>query len=455
VRRAVVWFRRDLSLGDNPAWAAATTQHDEVAAVFVVEPALLAAAGEHRRAQLLCSVDALARSLEALGGSLSILKGPAVTSVPDFARRIGAGAVLFNADVTRFAQARDALVVAALSRCGVASDASWGTLMHAPGTITTAAGSVPRVFTRFYERWASLPLEGRAATGTATLLSGPDTAELRVESVPPMPAGEAAALERLGRFAEGVDDYAERRDRPDLEGTSRLSADLRFGTISPRTIARRLGAATPGKAAFVRQLAWRDWYAHLFYERPDLVDHAQQQDYDRVEWSNDPDDVAAWVEGRTGYPIVDAAMRELAATGWLHNRLRMIAASFLVKDLLVDWRVGERHFRRLLVDGDVPQNAGNWQWSAGTGPDAAPYFRVMNPTTQGLRFDPHGDYVRRWVPELAALEGNSVHEPWELGGLELAAAGVLMGHDYPHRVIDHAFARARVLAAFAAARAAR
>jgi deoxyribodipyrimidine photo-lyase len=202
----------------------------------------------------------------------------------------------------------------------------------------------------------------------------------------------------------------------------------------------------------VRQLAWRDWYAHLFHERPDLVDHDQQQAYARIVWRNDPTEIEAWKQGRTGYPIVDAAMRELAATGWMHNRLRLITASFLVKDLLVDWRIGEHHFRRLLIDGDVPQNAGNWQWCAGTGPDAAPYFRVFNPVTQAQRFDPQGEYVHRWVPELARIAGAAVHAPWELGPVDLAAAEVTLDDSYPMPIVDHAVARARAVAAYAAAR---
>jgi deoxyribodipyrimidine photo-lyase len=268
-----------------------------------------------------------------------------------------------------------------------------------------------------------------------------------------MTPGEDAAAGRLARWLDDVDGYRDRRDRPDDDtGTSHLSADLRWGTLSPREVARTVGESTKGRAGFVRQLAWRDWYAHLLWEQPELASHALKPEMDRVPWRDDPDGLAAWQEGRTGYPIVDAGMRQLAATGWMHNRVRMITASFLVKDLLVDWRLGEAHFRRLLVDFEVSQNVGNWQWVAGTGPDAAPYFRIFNPVTQARKFDPDGEFVRRWVPELAGLEAPSVHSPWELGPLELAAAGVVLGETYPHPIVDHAEARERTLAAYGRAK---
>ena len=206
------------------------------------------------------------------------------------------------------------------------------------------------------------------------------------------------------------------------------------------------------RRAFVRQLAWRDWFAHLLVEVPTLTGRSLRPAYDDIPWRDEPDEIAAWRAGRTGYPIVDAGMRELLATGSMHNRVRMIAASFLVKDLLVDWRVGERHFRRLLTDGDVSQNVGNWQWVAGTGPDAAPYFRIFNPVTQSRTHDPEGRYLRRWLPELAALDNAAIHAPWTAGPLELAAAGVTLGGDYPAPIVDHGEARGRTLAAYQLAR---
>jgi len=215
---------------------------------------------------------------------------------------------------------------------------------------------------------------------------------------------------------------------------------------------RDLRDAGEDRRAFVRQLAWRDWYAHLLHEIPALAGHALNPALDHIAWRDDPEQVAAWQQGRTGYPLVDAGMRELAVTGTMHNRVRMVTASFLVKDLLVDWRVGERYFRRHLIDGDVAQNVGNWQWVAGTGPDAAPYFRVLNPVTQSRVHDPDGHYLRRWLPELDALGSSAIHAPWEAGPLELAAAGIVLGTTYPEPIVEHADARIRAMDAHHRAR---
>ena len=259
-------------------------------------------------------------------------------------------------------------------------------------------------------------------------------------------------MNRLFDFAANVDDYEATRDRPDLSGTSLLSADLHFGVLAPRTIADMIGTSTSGRAAFVRQLAWRDWYAHLLWETPSLVDTSLRTEMTAMAWQNDPADIEAWQKGLTGYPLVDAGMRQLERTGWMHNRVRMVVASFLAKDLLVDWRIGERWFRRLLVDGDIAQNAGNWQWVAGTGPDAAPYFRVFNPVLQSRRFDPQGDYIRRWVPELRSLPAKWIHSPWSTPSEESEILGVMLGDTYPYPIIDHSFARDRALAVYATPR---
>ncbi len=448
----MVWFRRDLSLDDNQAWSIATQAHSDVVPVVVLDPRVLVGAGPFRRAQYLASVSALSREISDAGGRLTVASGDPTVVIPDLAREVGADSVAWNRDVTRFARDRDAVTAERLGGRGVAVDGSWSTLVHPPGSVLTTAGTVSRVFTPFYRRWSERPLVDRAMPGPATI-GAVEREKIPAHPNPPHPAGARAAHDRLDEFQDRVDEYEDTRDRPDLDLTSRLSADLRFGVISPRAVMRAIGDGTPGRRAFVRQLAWRDWYAHLWAANPDLVDRCQQPVYEQIPWNDDPADLAAWIDGSTGYPIVDAAMRELATTGWMHNRLRMVVASFLVKDLLVDWRHGERYFRRLLTDGDVPQNAGNWQWCAGTGPDAAPYFRVMNPIAQARRWDPDGDYVRRWVPELAEIPGRAVHEPWELGPLELAAAGVVLGTTYPEPIVEHRAARARALAAYGAARA--
>lgn len=472
---AVVWFRRDLRLADNPAWSAAAQAADHILALFVLDPAVLVTAGPRRRDLLLAHLGALDARLRAQGAALLVRTGDPVQVVAQVASAVRAASVHVNGDVSAYAQRRDAAVRAALgSRTEL--DVRWGCHVLRPGSVVAASsGSVHKVFTPFHTAWTSAldagPLDREPAAGAADAVGVPvhprDPAlptSLAPEVLPEPAArpseepGEDGAHRRLSAWLERVDDYEERRDRPsDDDGTSQLGADLHFGTLSPRHVVEVVGTVTPGRAAFVRQLAWRDWYAALFLERPTLGRSAMTAELDAVAWRSDTDEIDAWRSGSTGYPIVDAGMRQLAATGWMHGRVRMIAASFLVKDLLVDWRLGEAHFRSHLLDGDLAQNAGNWQWVAGTGPDAAPYFRVMNPTTQSRRFDPDGEYIARWVPELAELPPADRHAPWELGPLELAAAGVVLGSaadggTYPAPIVEHASARERAIRAYSIAR---
>jgi deoxyribodipyrimidine photo-lyase len=462
----LVWFRRDLRLDDNPAWAAATTGHETVAALYVLDPRLLAAAGPHRRARLEAEVAALDVALAERGGRLLVRTGDPVTVVPAEAARLGAAHTYWNADVSPYATRRDQQVAQALPDGGVTT--TWGTLVLPPGSVRTGEGRVHRVFGAFHRAWRATAWDPWPEPGAATVLEDPGDGPPAVPGDAGLEAGlegdgtgvgTAAAVDQLHRFlADGVDRYPASRDDVGLGargggGTSALSVALRFGTLSPRHVVSTTGDATAGREAFVRQLAWRDWFAHLLHESPELVHHAQRRELDAIRWLDDPEDLAAWQDGRTGFPLVDAGMRELRATGAMHNRVRMVAASFLVKDLLVDWRHGERHFRRLLTDADPAQNVGNWQWVAGTGPDAAPYFRVFNPVTQSRTHDAGGHYLRRWVPELAGLDDRAIHAPWEAPPLELAAAGVTLGETYPFPIVDHALARHRALAAYAEARA--
>ena len=366
--RAVVWFRRDLRLGDNPAWAAASQDADRITALgYVLDPVLLAATGPFRRRQLLAHLRELDRVLQEQGGRLLVRRGDPTDVVPHIAAANGSAAVYVNADVTPYARQRDNRVQFKLE---TSLQGWWGNLMHPPGSVRTNKGHTSRVFTPFFTKWRGLaqpPWPERRQVQIEND-SGDGLPNCEHESF--QAGGEQAATVRLIDFAKRVDDYEGTRNRPDLPGTSCLSADLHFGVLAPRTIAAVVGASTNGRAAFVRQLAWRDWYAHLLWEVPSLARTSMRSELIELDWQNDPGDIEAWQKGLTGYPLVDAGMRQLDRTGWMHNRVRMVVASFLVKDLLVDWRIGERWFRRLLVDGDMAQNAGTWRGSLG--PDRTP-----------------------------------------------------------------------------------
>jgi deoxyribodipyrimidine photo-lyase len=441
----LVWFRNDLRLADNPAWAAATANHERVTALFVVDERLWGAS-EGRTAQLAAHLAGLDRVLAEWDGRLLIRRGDPETVVSEVAHSRSAR-VYLNRDVTPFSVRRDRAVAAS----GVEIEAFEGRWVHAPGTVTAGHGGAYKVFTPFWRAWAARPWDAWPEPGDAAVEADPGEGVPEAGD-PLMEGGEWAALDRLSEALAIADGYDEDRDRPDRDRTTRLSADLKFGTVAARRLAAEVGDGTAGRRALVRQLAWRDFYAQILVAFPHTSQGAMRSEYDAIRWRDDPAGLVAWQEGQTGYPIVDAAMRQLRGEGWIHNRARMIAASFLVKDLLIDWREGERHFRRMLVDGDLSQNVGNWQWVAGTGADAAPYFRIFNPVTQGRKYDPNGDYVRRWVPELATAPVDWIHAPWEAGPLDLAAAGVVLGETYPAPIVDHAEARLITLAAYAAAR---
>jgi deoxyribodipyrimidine photo-lyase len=476
--RAVVWFRRDLRVADHPALRAALDAADQVVPVFVVDRTLLDGrpSGPNRRAFLLGALRSLARALEALGGRLRVLEGDPVRIIPDVARTFAADSVWCSKDLTPYARRRDAAVERALRADGRALHTMAGNYLSDFDEVRTTGGDRFRLYSPFARAakaaaWDDpVPAPGRVRVPEELDRAGPDGFDLggAVEITPPDPA---AALERLEWFvANRVDGYGRDRNAMATDGTSRLSPYLRFGLVSPRQVAaavkapggnggRRRSAEHPRRAGdretFVNELLWRDFYAYVLYHRPESAWAHMRPEFARFEFEDDPDGLAAWREGRTGYPLVDAGMRQLTGQGWVHNRARLVVASFLTKHLLVDWREGARFFLQHLMDGDLPSNNGGWQWVAGTGTDAAPYYRIFNPVTQSERFDPDGDYIRRWVPELAKLPAPAVFAPWRAATPDLEAAGIRLGTDYPHPIVDHRHARDRALSRFQEATASR
>ncbi len=457
----VLWFRRDLRLHDNPALTAAVEDAAAVAPLFVMDDAILGAdPAPNRLWFMLGTLRSLQDELERRGSRLHIRSGRPEEAVATFAREVGASRVHVSRDFSPYGRTRDLKVHEALARSNVPLRRHPGVLVHDPEAIVGRDGSPYTVYSPFRRAWDRL--ERRA------VLPGPDR-------IPPWPAvapgelparphptadpdllpepGEPAARERLARWVAGaVDGYATSRDELGAKGgTSRLSQDLRFGLLSPLEVATAASGPGEGRRRFVAELAWRDFYAHGLWHRPALLREAFRPEMEAAFGPGDEAHVDAWREGRTGYPLVDAAMRQLAAAGWMHNRGRMVVASFLTKHLLVDRRVGESHFWRHLVDGDPASNNGGWQWAASTGTDPQPYFRIFNPILQARRFDPDGDYVRRWVPELAAVPAPWIHTPWLMPPDVAATSGCQIGVDYPPPIVDHSFARERALAALSAA----
>jgi len=420
---SVLWFRRDLRLADHPALAAAASD-GEVVGLFVVDPRLWDRAGSARRAWVAASVRALQ---DATGGALVLRLGDPARVVAEVAAEAGARVVHVTAETTPYGRARDARVAATPTGTPYAV---------APGAVLTGQGTPYQVFTPFSRAWRAHGWEAPEPAPAVTwrlLPSGPDAVHrldaALAEGPPGLPAaGEAAAVDRWQAFLDAdLADYAEARDRPDEDRTSRMSAYLKVGAIHPRRLLADLaGRGGDGVERFVTELAWREFYADVAWHRPDRTWTDLRPL--AIPYDDPGDGLEAWRAGRTGFPLVDAGMRQLLHEGWMHNRVRMVTASFLTKHLHTWWPVGARHFLDHLVDGDLASNNHGWQWVAGTGTDAAPYFRVFNPVSQGRRFDPDGDYVRRWVPELAHLPGAAAHEPWRHpDGYD---------HGYPARIVD-------------------
>jgi deoxyribodipyrimidine photo-lyase len=440
----VLWLRRDLRLSDHPALHAAVeaAAGGRVLPLFVVDPRLWRPAGDPRRVWLVRSL----RDLDDhMNGALVVRTGDPASVLPDIVRETGAASVHVTADAGPYGRERDAAVEGALDVPLVRTGTPYAV---GPGTITKPEGTPYRVFTPFFRAWrdhgwprpAGPPPSGlrwRRGVDSTGLPDEPDLAGLRLPDV-----GEAAALDRWRAFREtALATYDTDRNLPARNGTSQLSAHLKYGEIHPRTLLADLARhRSKGADTFRSELAWRDFYADVLWREPRSAREYLRPQYARLAYEEPGELFRAWCEGRTGFPFVDAGMRQLRAEGWVHNRVRMVVASFLVKDLHVEWQHGARYFLRWLRDGDLASNNHGWQWVAGSGTDAAPFFRVFNPVAQGTKFDSDGDYVRRYVPELRHLPGAAAHEPWT------APDGY--AHGYPQRIVDHAAERRSALERF-------
>jgi deoxyribodipyrimidine photo-lyase len=466
MKTVLVWFRRDLRLADNTALSEAARRAKCLVPVFVLEDALRSGpdVGAARLAFLLRSAKVLQENLKALGYPLVIRSGKSVEVIPALARELGAEAVFCNKRSEPYARARDDRIFNELNGLGIGFEVFKDAVAWEDQEILTQAGRPFTVFTPYARAWKARrvpvprPCPGPARVRPIAVRSEElprDPAALGHPNPQPLPpAGEEAAQSVWHRFLAGpLLTYAQRRDYPAVDGTSGLSVHLRAGTIGIRTVLAQLAAARSSAApegqrscdVFLNELIWREFYHQVLVNHPHVVKGAFRPEYDALGWSQNQNHFQAWCEGRTGFPIVDAAMRCLAATGNLHNRLRMIVAMFLTKDLLIHWQWGERFFMKHLFDGDLAANNGGWQWSAGTGTDAAPYFRIFNPVAQGERFDPEGVFVRRWVPELEKAPARWIHQPWK-------APERMPTSGYPERVVHHEEQREKCLAMFKAIR---
>jgi len=474
-RSALFWFRRDLRVTDNAGLYRALTAAKHVYCVFVFDRGILdeLPSKHDRRVEFIWeSVAELKQSLQALGGDLIVRHAFADTAIPELARQLKVGCVFTNDDYEPSAIARDARVCKTLAKSGIDFHAVKDTVIFEKREVLTLAGGTYSIFTPYKNAWlkkisdyylkpypvrayAGSLAKSRAAEPLPSLESvGFERTNLKALGVK---GGESGAHALLEDFVDRIDDYRETRNFPAVKGVSFLSVHNRFGTISIRRLtsiayAETLRKKNPGAETWLSELIWRDFYFQILYHHPHVARSAFRPEYDAIKWPNDQALFAAWCGGCTGYPIVDAAMRQLNQTGYMHNRLRMIVASFLTKDLLIDWRRGEKYFAEHLNDFDLAANNGGWQWAASTGCDAQPYFRIFNPVTQSERFDPQGKFIRRHVPELAGVPDRYIHAPWTLPPVEQQARGSVIGADYPAPVVDHAVQRGRALAMYKAAK---
>ncbi|HEY9025121.1 MAG TPA: deoxyribodipyrimidine photo-lyase [Burkholderiaceae bacterium] len=486
VSRALVWFRRDLRVADHPALAAALRDAAQVWCAFVLDKAILDAlpAGDRRVAFLRASLADLDGQIAALSGGrarLLVRHAVAADEIARLAAELDVQAVYFHRDDDPAARARDARVYERLRADGRAMHGFKDHVIFERKEILTGGGTPYGVFTPYRNAWLKAlhaqperlddcgsdvdghalaavpagPWRDGAAVPAASEFGFDDAAAASLQDDPGLRPGSAGGEALLDEFLDRLDDYDDTRDFPAKPGPSHLGVHLRFGTLSLRRLVRlasqRIEGGSRGAQTWLSELVWRDFYHQVLFHHPHVVAHAWRADCDAIRWETGPQadaHFAAWCEGRTGYPLVDAGMRQLNATGYMHNRLRMVTASFLTKDLGVSWQRGEAYFALRLNDFELASNNGGWQWAASTGCDAQPWFRIFNPVTQSERFDPQGAFLRRWLPELRLLGGKAIHAPWKARPAELAAAKVALGTDYPHPVVDHDAAREKTLARF-------
>jgi deoxyribodipyrimidine photo-lyase len=464
--RALVWFRRDLRSEDHAALHRALSDARGVFCAFVFDTEILAAlpSRQDRRVEFIWEALAeLRAALEALGGGLLVLHGRADQEIPALAQRLQVQAVFANHDYEPQAIARDLAVERRLQDNGIAFHTSKDQAIFEKDELLTQAGRPFGVFTPYKNAWLKQvddsALRERPVASLASRFARPPVSSLPALSdigfertnlkQLRLPLGMSGARALLDEFCGRMHRYREQRDFPAVRGPSYLSAHLRFGTIGVRALARAARErGGDGAQTWLSELIWRDFYFQILYHHPHVVAHAFKPEFDRLAFPNDEALFRAWCEARTGYPLVDAAMRQINQTGYMHNRLRMVVASFLVKDLHVDWRWGARYFAQHLTDFDLAANNGGWQWAASTGCDAQPWFRIFNPVTQSEKFDPQGRFIRLYLPELERVPDRYIHAPWQMPAAEQDACGVRLGVDYPTPVVDHAPARAVTLALY-------
>jgi deoxyribodipyrimidine photo-lyase len=465
---SVVWFRQDLRLQDQQAWEDAVQKGGPIIPLYIWAPEeegewIPGSAAKWWLHHSLCSLES---DLRRIGSSLILRQGSSVDSLLDIIRETGADAVFWNRRYEPAAVKRDATVFASLQQEGVKVHVSNSSLLYDPWTILTKEGKPYQVFTPFWKACLvhgepcpfpsknqhPICFQGRLFSEKLSSFALLPKLSWDCGLIQQWTPGTQGAMQLLDETVQGViPDYLDHRNRPDLRGTSLLSPHLHWGEVSPRVVwhaVRQKWGSHPGAEGFLRQLIWREFAYTLLFHFPRTAQEGLKKEFDFFPWKKDKRLLKAWTDGKTGYPIVDAGMRQLWQTGWMHNRVRMIVASFLVKDLLIDWREGARWFWDTLVDADLANNTLGWQWVGGCGADAAPYFRIFNPVLQGQKFDQDGDYIRRWIPELNSLSNRWIHCPWEAPESELKQSAIVLGETYPLPIVDHVVVRKKALEAY-------